>query len=88
MYRLVLESLLGLQVEGGRLHVRPVLRPGWTRYEMSYRFRTTNYRIDVQVVAETSQASVSLDGVQQADGITLVDDQLAHEVIVLVPGAA
>jgi cellobiose phosphorylase len=51
MYRLVIESLLGLTLQvdedGARLLIRPCLPAGWTSYHVDYRFRETTYSIDI-----------------------------------------
>ena len=43
MYRLIVESLLGLKLEGDRLHVTPCLPAEWTEFKLSYRYRETEY---------------------------------------------
>ena len=52
MYRLIVESLLGLTLQvdddGARLLIRPCLPAGWTGYHVDYRFRETTYRIDIE----------------------------------------
>ena len=90
MYRLVVESLLGLQVENGRLRMAPVLRAGWTSYRLFYRFRSTTYRIDVKVDASLEGNSlITLDGQLQPDGfVRLLDDQRPHEVVVRMGAVA
>ena len=83
MYRLIIESLLGLRVENNRLRIEPLLRPGWKAYQLSYRYRDTLYRIAVSLCEHPQQAGLlTLDGIAQADGIGLVDDGGEHEVIV------
>lgn len=47
MYRLIVESLLGLRVEGERLRIRPLLPEDWSEFKLHYRFRETNYHISV-----------------------------------------
>ncbi len=87
MYRLIIESLLGLTLQvdedGARLLIRPCLRPGWTGYSVDYRFRTTTYRIDVERKGRAT-ASVTLeDAPQPFTSIALVDDGGSHAVRVL-----
>jgi len=88
MYRLVVESLLGLTLQlddsGARLLIRPCLPARWTGYRVDYRFRETTYVIDVAIAGDVVP-SVTLDGDPQPDGgITLVDDRRAHQVRVVV----
>ena len=88
MYRLIVESLLGLRVEGDRLWIQPLLRAGWSGYQMRYRYRETVYRIDIVVDSDAAAtAAVTLDGVVQQDGLRLVDDGIEHRVQVRVPAA-
>ena len=84
MYRLIVESLLGLTLrvddDGARLLVRPCLPVGWTGYHVDYRFRETTYRIDIER-ARGADPSVTVDGELQPGGsIPLVDDGRAHAV--------
>jgi cyclic beta-1,2-glucan synthetase len=88
MYRLVVESLLGLTLlvddDGARLLVRPCLPVGWTGYHVDYRFRETTYRIDIECAGGTSP-SVTVDGELQAGAsVPLLDDGRAHAVRVVL----
>jgi cellobiose phosphorylase len=81
MYRLIVESLLGLRVEGDRLWIEPLARAGWPGYQLSYRYRQTDYRIDVVVAGDPGQPTrVTVDGVVQEGGLRLVDDGVEHQV--------
>ena len=82
MYRLILESLLGLQLEVNVLHVRPCLPIGWSGFKLRYRYRDTHYHINVtQVAAETNSLSVTVDGAEQyGASIPLFDDGHEHVV--------
>lgn len=78
MYRLIIESLLGLHLEAGRLRFAPVLPADWDGFTLNYRYRDTLYRINLQ---QGNASSVWLDGVVQPDGrITLLDDGQEHRV--------
>ncbi|WP_409574974.1 GH36-type glycosyl hydrolase domain-containing protein [Sulfuritalea sp.] len=90
MYRLMLESLLGLTLVGDRLHLAPCLPADWQAFKIHYRYRETVYHIDVAQAGDDGSdggrsrvASVLVDGVEQADKrILLVDDRRDHEVAV------
>src|SRR4029077_789257 len=45
MYRLIVESLLGLNREGDRLHFAPCLPATWNEFAMHYRYLETTYHI-------------------------------------------
>jgi cellobiose phosphorylase len=90
MYRLVIESLLGLRLQGDRLRVEPCLPADWSGFTVHYRFRETVYHITVhQTPHGTGGQRLSLDG-QEQDGtaVPLVDDQREHRVEVWVRTAA
>ncbi|MDP3848696.1 MAG: glucoamylase family protein [Pseudomonas sp.] len=82
MYQLLVESLLGLQLQGARLRLVPVLPAQWPGFSLTYRFGVTEYLIEVrQTSTADSQQQVSLDGVLQATAeVLLVDDGAAHRI--------
>jgi cellobiose phosphorylase len=82
MYRLMVESLLGLRLEVDKLHVEPCIPADWKAFKMSYRYRETVYRIAVSQTRDgTGEISVTVDGVAQDDNaILLVDDRQEHSV--------
>jgi cellobiose phosphorylase len=88
MYRLILESLLGLSREGSALRVSPCLPEHWPTYSMIYRFGRAQYQITIKQVADecgVDQATLTLDGKKiDLAYIPLVDDQQSHEVELLV----
>jgi cellobiose phosphorylase len=47
MYRFIVESLLGIQVRAGVLHVDAKLPAGWPGYTITYRHGATEYTIEV-----------------------------------------
>jgi cellobiose phosphorylase len=83
MYRLLIESLLGLSLEGTQLRLTPRLPAVWTAYKIHYRYRQSHYRINItKLPAEApSPGLLSLDG-QDLPGntIPLVDDAREHSV--------
>jgi cellobiose phosphorylase len=90
MYRLVVESLLGLRLEMDRLHFAPCLPAEWKEFKLHYRYRETYYHItmrrpETESDEEIDASSVTIDGVTQ-DGtfIVLVDDRREHRVEVQV----
>jgi cyclic beta-1,2-glucan synthetase len=90
MYRLVVESLLGLRLEGDRLRIEPCLPVDWSGFTVHYRFRETVYHISVH---QTSHAAgvqrLSLDGQEQEGrAVPLVDDRQEHRVEVWVRAGA
>jgi cellobiose phosphorylase len=85
MYRLVLESLLGLHLEGSTLRFAPCLNPAWSDLALQYRWGQTVYAIALHQVTGAQGVRVQLDGVlQPAATVSLQDDGLAHRVLVEV----
>ncbi len=82
MYRLILESLLGLRLEVDRLHFSPQLPEDWQEFQVHYRFRDTQYDIQVKVKhANIEAVEVNLDGKKQlGEGLQLLDDKMPHKV--------
>jgi cyclic beta-1,2-glucan synthetase len=81
MYRLVVESLLGLRLEAGHLRFKPVLPADWEGFSMRYRYRQTWYRIDVTQVDADAPRLLQLDGETLPDGrVLLANDGIEHHV--------
>jgi cellobiose phosphorylase len=86
MYRLVVESILGLRLEVDKLRFVPCLPADWEAFKVHYRYRETDYHIAVlQTRAGNGEMSVTVDGVEQHDkAIPLVDDRQEHSVEVRI----
>jgi cellobiose phosphorylase len=82
MYRLIMESLLGLSLEVDRLRITPCPHPQWQEFTVHYRFRETVYHITVsQVKGKKIGTRLTLDDVAQTgQTIALVDDHQEHWV--------
>ncbi len=89
MYRLIIESLLGLKLDIDKLHINPCIPGNWDSYKLHYRYRETVYHISIlqKVMSEEARAkseeiheiNVIVDGKEQADNfIHLVDDRHDH----------
>jgi cellobiose phosphorylase len=89
MYRLIVESLLGLKLEVDKLRFSPCLPAGWDGFKVYYRYRETNYEIAVRRRNEgEDRAIVTVDGVElQDDAIPLVDDRRNRSVEVVIHNA-
>jgi cellobiose phosphorylase len=82
MYRLILESLLGLHLEVDTLKFSPCLPEDWTQIKIRYRYRGTHYGITVRNCGAGSLIKRILqDGVESSnDFVALVDDGQDHQV--------
>ncbi|NBC46781.1 MAG: cyclic beta 1-2 glucan synthetase [Gammaproteobacteria bacterium] len=92
MYRLILESLLGLRLEGETLRIEPCLPADWDGFRLHYRYRETPYRIAVSQVrvlegGDSLVTQLTLDGVElEGSVIPMVDDRQEHLVQVSLAG--
>ncbi len=83
MYRLIVESLLGLRLEENKLFFEPCFPADWDIFTIHYRYRETIYHIKVRQkqAGEKEATTVALDGVlQEQKAIALVDDGQEHTV--------
>jgi cellobiose phosphorylase len=82
LYRLIVESLLGLRLDIDKLHIAPCLPAKWQGFTVHYRHRETVYHIKaVRTVAAPGSVTVTVDGVQQeSPAIPLADDRRDHNV--------
>ncbi len=93
MYRLIVESLLGLRLEADRLHVAPCLPAHWNALKIHYRYRETVYHIAIVQTGAGKEGSekrggarLTVDGVgQDGQAIPLVDDRREHTVEISIP---
>ena len=86
MYRLIVESLLGLRLEIDKLRFAPCLPADWETFKIHYRYRETIYHISVlQTRTGKGVTRVIVDGVERDDqAIPLVDDHQEHSVEVRI----
>ncbi len=88
MYRLIVESLLGLELRGDRLRIEPCLPADWHGFTVHYRYRETVYHITVH--SEPPQAGAKRlrmdDQGYDGEDVPLVNDQREHWVEIWVGG--
>jgi cyclic beta-1,2-glucan synthetase len=60
MYRIWLEEVLGFQLQGDQLTMRPAIPPDWPGFVLTFRYHTTTYRIEVSNGGERSTQPVTL----------------------------
>jgi cellobiose phosphorylase len=87
MYRLLTESLLGLQRLGDELLITPCLPPDWPGCTLRYRFGASLYAIQVSQ-HDAGPVRMEMDGIGlPGPRIPLVDDGSVHHVRVSWPRA-
>jgi cellobiose phosphorylase len=83
MYRLLVESLLGVELKAAELRLNPRFRATWASYKIHYRYRQTVYHITFTRHSDSSLAAneLVLDGqLLTSETIPLVDDRIEHFV--------
>ncbi|MCC6823471.1 MAG: hypothetical protein IT579_22325, partial [Verrucomicrobia subdivision 3 bacterium] len=89
MYRLLIETLLGVNLEGDQLRLAPRLPKSWKTYKIHYRYRQTVYHITINRRLGDLLAAhqLFLDGKELAgETVPLVDDRREHFVEMKVGG--
>ncbi|MBA3543262.1 MAG: hypothetical protein H0T83_02300, partial [Chthoniobacterales bacterium] len=83
MYRLLVETLLGVHLENNHIRLEPRFAPGWNNYKVHYRYQQTVYHITVMRTGDGADAApeLTLDG-QRLDGtsVPLTNDSAEHFV--------
>jgi cyclic beta-1,2-glucan synthetase len=80
MYRLVIESLLGLRLEVDKLHLSPCFPANWSTFKVHYRFHETVYHITLLRADQASDAHGDRAGGSIAKTVPLVNDLQEHFV--------
>jgi cyclic beta-1,2-glucan synthetase len=83
MYRLVVESLLGIHLEVDQLRVAPLMPPSWESFKVHYRHYGTAFHIHVRNLGGGGRKvrRVTVDGVDMPERtIPLRDDGVEHHV--------
>jgi len=89
MYRLIVESLMGLSLRNGTLRISPCLPVDWHEVKISYRYEETIYHIVIrQSGGDADLTVIRLDQsiVDSAD-ITLINDKKEHTLEVIISKA-
>jgi cellobiose phosphorylase len=81
LYRVMVETLLGLTLEEHKLHFKPCLPESWDAFTVKYRYKETPYHITIKRTAAGEKESLTVDGVEQRDlVIALSDDRAPHTI--------
>ena len=82
MYRLIVDSLLGVERIGQQLVLAPQLPQGWPGFRLAYRYRNTVYAIEVR--AAESEALLVDGQIVTGNTVQLVDDGATHHALLHV----
>jgi cyclic beta-1,2-glucan synthetase len=72
MQRAGVESILGLQMRGGFLHLDPCVPKSWGKFQMTVLYRSARYEISVDNPNGVSRGVLSAE----VDGTTILDRPL------------
>lgn len=89
MYRLITETLLGLERRANQLRFHPRVPSEWKSYAMTYHFGDTVYHLSLVNVGGdwTGRQQISVDGVVQSGPVLqLEDDRKEHRVEMRIGG--
>jgi len=85
MYRAALESILGFDLRGDTLRLKPCIPKLWPGFQINYRHGGARYSISVTNRTSDSEPFVELDGTRQTSPeIKLIDDGKPHTVRVFL----
>ena len=90
MYRLIVETLIGIQREGAFLRLPKNLPKSWKTFKVHYRYHQTQYHIELVRISGdplSTPRQVLLDGQElvETNVIPLLDDRTEHIVEVRIP---
>jgi cyclic beta-1,2-glucan synthetase len=88
LYRAGIESILGLNQTGRRLHLNPCIPREWRHYTINFRYGATSYEIAVSnpegVMRGVKQLQLDGTACDPGEGIELVDDGRQRRVDVVL----
>lgn len=93
MYRLTIETLLGINLENGHLRIAPCVPADWTSFKVHYRYHETLYHISINCHTGHPQqvTSLLLDNVEIPTAsevgalngkFPVINDQQVHHVVI------
>jgi cellobiose phosphorylase len=85
MYRLIVETVLGLQLKVNILTFKPCIPAEWEHFKIHYRFRETVYHCAFHQVKPGGEIRLIVDGVEREDRfVALNDDHREHFVEIVI----
>ena len=90
MYRVTIESLLGIRREGQWLRIEPCVPAGWPAYKVTLRIEGAEYAIEVDNSARAGSGvvSVAMDGKAAPDGRIPLEPGSGQHAVHVVLGRA
>ncbi|MEP6915062.1 MAG: hypothetical protein ABJC89_05425, partial [Acidobacteriota bacterium] len=87
MYRVGIESILGVSLRDGKLHIEPCIPRSWPGYEVTFTPAHTTYRVVVENPDGVSRGvkRLEIDGVNHTgEDVPIADDGVEHTVRVVL----
>jgi cellobiose phosphorylase len=87
LYRVGLESILGIRKEGGKLYVDPCIPSEWDKFEVTYSFENSTYIINISNPDKVNRGvkAITSDGQPCLHGyVELTGDGAEHKVNVVM----
>ncbi len=86
MYRLIIESFLGMQREANKLKFAPCIPADWDSFKIDYRFNNSVYHILIKQDKTVTELNITVDGdLQAGKEINLTDAKQSYHVEVVIP---
>jgi cyclic beta-1,2-glucan synthetase len=87
MYRIWIESVLGFQLRGDRLTIRPAIPADWPGFEIRFGYRSATYEITVDRIFSEG-TTMEIDGNPAFDAtVPLIDDGAIHRIHIRLAAA-
>ena len=81
MYRVWIEDVFGFHLRGDQLLLRPELPEDWPSCEITFRYRSSVYRVAMERVSRGNSCRIECDGNPAPQGVvSLLDDGASHHI--------
>ncbi len=83
-YQLIVEHILGIKLENGKLLLQPCIPAKWKSFKLQYRYHSTHF--DITVLQDNNRkAGLTMDGAKMPDNsLQLIDDGKTHVVALVI----
>ena len=79
-YRVGIQDILGIHKMGDKLKIEPKIPIAWDKYQMTYRYMDTEYKIEI---SKGKTDEMKVDGKSHiSDTIHLVNDKKEHKIVI------
>ncbi|HEV7231489.1 MAG TPA: glucoamylase family protein [Bacteroidia bacterium] len=84
MYRLIIESFLGLCQEGGKLKITPCIPEEWESFKTDYRYGKSIYHIVIIQKKGEGEMTLTVDGKRQTDGMVSLEGAGGEHIVEVI----